>query len=415
MPHMRSFSGKRGDKGVRGSYRSPARPFHQNRRAEQGNRAKEESRGFAPDPTRRRRLLDLRQGRRPLEPIPWSAFKHRGMGSGDPVPSWSKAAGRGAEPRLFSPKAMTPEHRGPPLAIRAPRPNLGAMTKIAAQPERAVLAVTGEDRVAFLQGLVSNDVAGAAPGRAVWAALLTPQGKWLADFFILSDGTRLLLDCERAQAPMIKQRLTRYRLRSRVALAETDLSVHAAWDGPWPDDATPDAGSRDADATIAAPDPRLPEAGWRVLSAISLAANASAEAWDRHRLALGLPDGSRDLEAEKSILLEAGFDELNGVSWTKGCYMGQELTARTKYRGLVKRRLVPVRIEGAAPVPGTPVLRDGREVGTMRSARPGGGEGRDGSGIGMAVLRLEAMEGALTSGAAVLTPLVPAWMRPPSG
>ena len=288
-----------------------------------------------------------------------------------------------------------------------PAPKLAP--KLAPLAERAVLAVAGEDRVAFLQGLVSNDVAEVAPGRAVWAALLTPQGKWLADFFMLSDGGRLLLDCERAQAPMLQQRLSRYRLRSRATLAETDLSVHAAWDGPWTEEA----------GTIAAPDPRLPEAGWRVLSAAPLAANATAEDWDRHRLTLGLPDGSRDMEAEKSVLLEAGFDELNGVSWTKGCYLGQELTARTKYRGLVKRRLVPVRIEGAVPAPGAPVLRDGREVGTMRSAQEEMGQegvGQEGigqRGIGLAVVRVEALGAALTSGAAALTPVVPAWMRTP--
>src|ERR1019366_3080810 len=141
------------------------------------------------------------------------------------------------------------------------------MTKIAALPARAVLAITGEDRVGFLQGLVSNDVAEAEPGRAVWAALLTPQGKWLADFFILSDGERLLLDCERAQAPMLRQRLSRYRLRSRVALEDSDLAVYAAWDG------------EPAAAGIVARDPRLPEAGWRVLSAEPLPTNATANDW----------------------------------------------------------------------------------------------------------------------------------------
>ncbi len=264
------------------------------------------------------------------------------------------------------------------------------MTKIAALPARAVIAITGQDRVDFLQGLVSNDVATAAPGRAVWAALLTPQGKWLADFFILSDGERLLLDCERTQLPMLQQRLSRYRLRSRVALNETDLLVYVAWDG-------------DPDVTgIVAHDPRLPEAGWRVLAIDPIAANASQDDWDQYRLGLGLPDGSRDMESEKSVLLEAGFDELNGVSWTKGCYMGQELTARTKYRGLLKRRLVPVRIDGQTPPPGAPLLRDGREVGTMRSA----------SGpLGMAVVRLEALKSALTSDKTTVTPLVPGWMR----
>jgi folate-binding protein YgfZ len=264
------------------------------------------------------------------------------------------------------------------------------MTKIAALPARAVLAVTGEDRVGFLQGLVSNDVAEAEPGRAVWAALLTPQGKWLADFFVLSDGERLLLDCERAQLPMLLQRLSRYRLRSRVTLGDAELNVYAVWGG---DPSGPE---------IMAPDPRLPEAGWRVLSNAPIPANATEDDWDQHRLALGLPDGSRDMETEKTVLLEAGFDELNGVSWTKGCYMGQELTARTKYRGLVKRRLVPVRIDGAVPAPGTPILRDGGEVGTMRSA-----SGQN----GLAVVRLEALEAPLTSAGATVTPVIPDWMR----
>src|ERR1051326_378060 len=110
-------------------------------------------------------------------------------------------------------------------------PYLSAMTKIAALPDRGTLAVAGEDRVAFLQGLVSNDVAEVAPGRAVWAALLTPQGKWLADFFILADGDRLLLDCERAQMAMLRQKLTRFRLRSRATVDDGDHDVFVAWDG----------------------------------------------------------------------------------------------------------------------------------------------------------------------------------------
>ena len=141
-----------------------------------------------------------------------------------------------------------------------------------------------------------------------------------------------------------------------------------------------------------------------MLSATPLPATACEADWDRHRLALGLPDGSRDLEAEKTVLLEAGFDELNGISWTKGCYMGQELTARTKYRGLVKRRLVPVAVTGTLPAPGTPVLRGGVEIGTMRS-------GRDQSGL--AVLRIEVLRDALECDAATLTPQVPVWMQLP--
>jgi folate-binding protein YgfZ len=271
------------------------------------------------------------------------------------------------------------------------------MTMLALLPARGVIEVAGDDAVSFLQGLVSNDVTEAAPGHAVWAALLTPQGKWLADFFILADGARLLLDVEHGQVPMLIQRLGRFRLRAKVTVRDVSEAwhVHVAWGG------VPDI----AVGVIAAPDPRLPAAGWRLLAPELLPVTATAEAWDLHRLALGLPDGSRDLEAEKTVLLEAGFDELGGVSWSKGCYMGQELTARTKYRGLVKRRLVPVAIDGALPPPGTPVLRDGAEVGAMRSGR-----GR----IGLAQLRLEAIGAAsLACGEAVLAPCPPAWMALP--
>jgi folate-binding protein YgfZ len=275
------------------------------------------------------------------------------------------------------------------------------MTKIAHLSDRGVIEVAGEDRVGFLQGLVSNDVAQAAPGLAVWAALLTPQGKFVADFFILSDGSRLLLDCERSQVPMLVQRLSRFRLRSKATIRNLgdELHVHVAWD------TAPNL----TGTAIAARDPRLPEAGWRILSPSPLrptdpAIDATAEDWDRHRLWLGLPDGTCDLEPEKTVLLEAGFDELHGVSWTKGCYMGQELTARTRYRGLIKRRLVPVTVEGPLPAPGTPVLRNGVEVGTMRS-------GRD--GIGLAQVRLEALDGPLACGEATLTARLLPWMRLP--
>ena len=259
---------------------------------------------------------------------------------------------------------------------------------IARLPDRAVLEVSGDDRVAFLQGLVSNDVTGAIPGRAVWAALLTPRGKWLADFFIVADGERLLLDVEAAQAAMLAQKLTRFRLRSKVAIAPAPLLVHVGWDEPAPERAVAD--------------PRLPAAGWRLLSAESIATTATPEDYDRHRLRLGLPGGSLDMEAEKTTLLEAGFDPLHGVSWTKGCYMGQELTARTKYRGLLKRQLIPLQIEGPLPAPGTPVLADGAEVGKMRS-------GRD--GWGLALLRIDALGKPLQCGEAVVTPVVPVWLQ----
>lgn len=259
---------------------------------------------------------------------------------------------------------------------------------IATLTDRAVLEVTGEDRLAFLQGLVSNDVTAIPEGGALWAALLTPQGKWLADFFLVPRPDRILMDVEAGLAETVMARLLRFRLRSKVAMGRLDMAVQAGWDEAIPEDATPD--------------PRLPGAGWRLLTDAPRPVTASPEDYDVHRLALGLPDGSRDLQAEHSTLLEAGFDELHGVSWSKGCYMGQELTARTKYRGLIKRRLVPVDVEGPLPERGTPVTRDGAEVGEMRS-------GRDDRG--MALLRLAALTGELRCGEAVLRPRVPAWMK----
>jgi folate-binding protein YgfZ len=268
------------------------------------------------------------------------------------------------------------------------------MINLTPLPERGVVAVEGDDRVAFLQGLVSNDIEAVRPGHAVWAALLTAQGKWLADFFVFAGAGALLLDCEADQVPMLIQRLSRYRLRMKASLrAVPELQVHVAWPG------------RPEVSGIAAPDPRLPDFAWRILSSEPLAATASPADWDRYRLEAGLPDGSKDMETDRSVLLEAGFDELSGVSWSKGCYMGQELTARTKYRGLVKRRLVPVVVEGPLPAVGAVVLRNGVDVGTMRS-------GRD--GIGLASLRLDALAGPLQCGEAMLTPRVPGWMRLPA-
>jgi len=161
-------------------------------------------------------------------------------------------------------------------------------------------------------------------------------------------------------------------------------------------------------------DPRLAGAGARailpagrvaeVVEALGFA-TATPEDYDRMRLALGLPDGSKDLVVEKSILLESNFDALNGVDWDKGCYMGQELTARTRYRGLVKKRLMPVAVTGAAPAPGTPLMRNGKEAGEMRSSR---------DGLGLALVRLEhaqAEDGTPTfqAGGATVTLRKPAW------
>jgi len=288
---------------------------------------------------------------------------------------------------------------------------------------RGVLKVAGADRVAFLQGIVSNDVERAGPDSAIWAAFLTPQGKFLHEFFLTEQGPgetgAFLLDCEAGRAADLARRLKLYKLRAQVTIEPLEDVAVAALFGAGaleklglpaePGRAKPFGGG------LAFVDPRLAALGARALLPKATAQQALSEAgfaagslagYDALRIAAGAPDGSRDLEVEKSTQLESGFDELRGVDWDKGCYMGQELTARTKYRGLVKKRLVPVEIAGPAPEPGTAITRDGKEAGTLRSAVT-----HDGGSLGLALLRLDALEdGApLMAGESAVTAKKPAW------
>lgn len=273
-------------------------------------------------------------------------------------------------------------------------------------PHRSVIAVGGPDRVEFLQGLISNDTRKVGPGQAIWAALLTPQGRFLNDMFVVEDGNgTFLLETERERAAALARKLKMYTLRSKVTVEDRSEAMQVAVVfGAGADAILPLAG---ATAFI---DPRLPELGVRVLApAGRLAAlldlpEAPLADYEALRLRLGVPDGSRDLTVEKSLLLESGFDELHGVDWQKGCYMGQELTARTKYRGLIKRRLFPVKVEGALPAPGTPIQSDGREVGEIRS-----GQGDR----AIAMLQIEAANAALVAESARILPERPGWMKIP--
>jgi len=278
-------------------------------------------------------------------------------------------------------------------------------------PHRGVIAVSGADRIAFLQGLISNDTTKVAPGQAVWAALLTPQGRFLNDMFVVDGGgDTLLLETERERAPALARKLGLYKLRSKVTVEDRSATMEvAAVFGDEVEKIPP------IDGAAVFADPRLAALGLRVLAPVGRstellaargAAAASIEDYDALRLSLGVPDGSRDLVVEKALLLENGFDELNGVDWHKGCYMGQELTARTKYRALIKKRLFPVRIEGALPMPGTAINRNGLEVGEVRS------------GVGqraLALLQTEAVRSgdALVADAARVIPEIPDWMRLP--
>lgn len=286
-----------------------------------------------------------------------------------------------------------------------------------ADPARGLLLLSGEDRSKFLQGLVSNDVRKLSATHAIWAALLTPQGKYLHDFFIAEQGDGWLIDGEGARIADLKRRLGLYKLRARIVLEDvTDrFEVLQAWgSGAGAPFGLGEPGQAiQRQGAVAFLDPRLSDLGVRLiapkgtgaalLGGLGYAPGAIAD-WDRRRLGHGVPDGSRDMILEKAILLENGFDELHGVAWDKGCYIGQELTARTKYRGLIKKRLMPVAIDGPLPEPGTPILRDGQEAGEIRS-------GRD--GMAVALVRLDALEAGtpLVAGAATVRPLRPAWAK----
>ncbi len=281
---------------------------------------------------------------------------------------------------------------------------------------RGLLQVAGPDARGFLQGLISNDVDKLAPGRALWAAFLTPQGKYLHDFFLTTapGEESILIDCEAARLDDLTRRLGIYKLRAQVELTDVsdDFRVAALFGADAlaalglpaePGTAAPFGGG------IAYTDPRLAALGARAVLPRSGAedvlvnagfTHAEFASYDQLRIPLGVPDGSRDLEVERATLLENGFNELHGIDWDKGCFVGQEITSRMKYRALVKRRLVPVEIDGPAPEPGTPVMAGGKEAGVMRSAN---------GGMGLALLRLENLEDALSAGDARVTPKKPAW------
>jgi folate-binding protein YgfZ len=294
--------------------------------------------------------------------------------------------------------------------------------------DRGVLALRGVDARPFLQGLISNDVEQVRSDQALYGALLTPQGKFLFDFFIAQHGDSLLLETELARLADLQRRLMMYRLRSKVDIEDASAGFTVAaliGEGvagllglpPRP------GACRALDLGLAFVDPRLAAMGVRALLPAPDVASTLTDlgleavppaAYERLRLSLGVPDGSRDLVIDRSLLLESGFEELNGVSFTKGCFVGQELTARTKHRGLIKKRLMPVRIHGPLPAAGTIVRRGEREAGEMRSAIAGE-NGLD--GLGLALLRLEqltplaAASGPLRAGDATLTPAPPLWLE----
>ena len=239
---------------------------------------------------------------------------------------------------------------------------------------RRIIRVGGADRVDFLQGLVTNDVTRAP----VWAALLTAQGKYLADFLIVPQGDALLLDVDARLADDLLRRLSMYKLRAAVELAPAELQVTRGT-GTAPDGAIPD--------------PRHPALGWRHYGATE---GDDGTDWDAIRVAHAIPESLVELIPNETFILEAGFERLHGVDFRKGCYVGQEVTARMKHKTELRKGLVTVAIDGEAPE-GTPILMaDGREAGTLFTQS---------GGRAIAHLRFDRMDGPLTAAEATVTAL----------
>ncbi|WP_435259280.1 YgfZ/GcvT domain-containing protein [Thioclava sp. FR2] len=238
---------------------------------------------------------------------------------------------------------------------------------------RVVWTVNGEDRFKFLQGLISNDVLPLqkAPG-IFWAALLTPQGKYLADFFVIRPEGRdeLLIDIAEPLAADTFRRLTMYRLRAAVQITPTDIAVSRG------------LGAAPA-GTFA--DPRSPALGWRGYGRKELDGEPMVD-WDDLRVTHTIPESGIELIPNETYLLEAGFERLHGVDFRKGCYVGQEVTARMKHKTELRKGLVTLGIEGSAPI-GTAILTaDGKEAGRLYTQA---------NGKALAHMRFDRMDGDL--------------------
>jgi tRNA-modifying protein YgfZ len=283
--------------------------------------------------------------------------------------------------------------------------------------DRGIVKVSGADARRFLHGLLTADIETMTAATPRYAALLTPQGKIVADFIVVQiadgDAPDFLLDCEQTLVGPLVARLNFYKLRAQVAvesLADT-AGAFALWD-----DAAMSA-RQPGPPWLA--DPRLDALGWRAIAPPGLAADmASAQgaaladeaAYEAHRIALGLPRGGCDFTYGDAFPHEADMDQFNGVDFDKGCFVGQEVVSRMQHRGTVRNRVVPVSLDGDAPAPGTPVVVGDKIIGAMGSAT---------DGRGLALLRLDRVADAmgaglsLFAGTASLHPVKPAWAKFP--
>ncbi len=236
-------------------------------------------------------------------------------------------------------------------------------------PNRTLIEVTGNDREDFLQNLVTNDVGGLKDG-LVWTALLTPQGKYLADFFLVPDDEKILIDVASDLAGGLLQRLSLYKLRADVTLAQSERVVSRGL-GPVPDGAYAD--------------PRHPALGWRAYDGRP----GTGDDYDALRVEHLVPESGVELLTNESYPLEMNFEALNGVDFKKGCYVGQEVTARMKHKTELKKGLARVSVSGDVP-PGTElVTEDGKVAGSLYTQS---------GGLGLAYLRFDRAKGTLSAG-----------------
>lgn len=284
--------------------------------------------------------------------------------------------------------------------------------QVALLPDRGVVKVAGDDARGFLNGLVTNDIAKVAPGKPRFAALLTPQGKIIVDFIVAeapgNDGGGFFLDCPRALASALVEKLNFYKLRAKVICEDLSnvLGVMAIWDG-----------TAESEYGLSYPDPRLPALGSRIMLPPHLAEEAAADlggmlagadAYEAHRIALGVPRGGLDFIYGDTFSHEADMDQLNGVDFGKGCYIGQEVVSRVEHRASARSRVVPIVYDEFAPSSGLPVMAGDRQIGTLGSTA---------KGHGLALMRLDRIGDALAAGATIeaggiaIRAVKPAWAK----
>ena len=268
---------------------------------------------------------------------------------------------------------------------------------------RGILNLSGDDLRPFLQGLITNDMNRLGPGKPLYAALLTPQGKFLFDFFVVEDGDHILLDCQADRREALIKRLTMYRLRSAVTIEDVtgEQVVAVVWGGD----------ISETNGCFAFPDPRLEALGTRLIGppeavakALETCDPASQDNWTAHRIGLGIPESGTDILPEDTFWLEANAEDLHGVDFKKGCYVGQEVTSRIKHKSTLKKRLIPLNFGDADAPAGVPVMAGEKKAGDVRSTF---------GNMGIAMLRIDRVAeggGVITADGKPAELATPDWM-----